>query len=89
MSAPGWVLSRQNASTQAHATNPLLCFPTGARKLTYEDACDRVGGAANLERIRAVKDKYDPHNFFTCHPFRPVLAATPPQGQLHGTDAEQ
>ncbi|GAB4813845.1 hypothetical protein N2152v2_000891 [Parachlorella kessleri] len=61
----------------------------GARKLTYEDACDRVGGAANLERIRAVKDKYDPHNFFTCHPFRPVLAATPPQGQLHGTDAEQ
>ena len=62
---------------------------TGARKLTYEDACDRVGGAANLERIRAVKDKYDPHNFFTCHPFRPVLAAPRPGNQEKGTAAEQ
>ena len=68
---------------------PSLLLPAGARKLTYQDACDRVGGAANLERIRAVKDKYDPHNFFTCHPFRPVLAAPRPEGQLNGKAAEQ
>jgi len=82
-------LSVAGLSSRLNNPWPSLLLPAGARKLTYEDACDRVGGAANLERIRAVKDKYDPHNLFTCHPFQLVLATPRPTGQLNGRSAEQ
>lgn len=37
-----------------------------------------MGGAESLERLRAVKAKYDPGNMFSRTPFSKVLAAKGP-----------
>lgn len=43
-------------------------------ELSYEKAAEKVNGAANLERLRAVKARVDPGNTFRHSPFTKVLA---------------
>lgn len=45
--------------------------------MSYESAAAKAGGAANLEKIRALKAKYDPTGVFLNSPYTKVLAVKP------------
>lgn len=45
--------------------------------MSYEEAATKAAGPANLERLRAVKAKYDPAGVFRNTPFMKVLAVKP------------
>lgn len=54
---------------------PWLASTAAVTELSYPEAAAKVGGAANLERLRAVKARVDPANFFCHSPFAAVLGA--------------
>lgn len=57
---------------------PALHFVAPVKGLSYAEAADKVGGAANLERLRAVKARVDPGNVFQATAHTKVLAARAP-----------
>lgn len=49
--------------------------PASVTHLGYAEAAVRVRGAANLQRLAAVKARVDPTGVFAATPLAPVLAA--------------
>lgn len=62
-----------------HQWRPLApgCPVCADLDMSYESAAAKAGGAANLEKIRALKAKYDPTGVFLNSPYTKVLAVKP------------
>lgn len=63
--------------------------PHAAEPITATDAAIKVGGPANLARLRAVKQELDPQGVFSSTPFRKALAAGKNSGARRALGAEE